>query len=196
MNHRFWRAVVGALSCVLLQAALATSQPTDVFFSEYIEGSSNNKALEIYNGVGGLRNTDTYTQASPTPDADNQCGPGPAPVVEIFEIQVNGLAPPYAGAAVETDDDIVTAVGPDGFTIQTLAKWCLAPIGAVFPRHLDRSGRSPRSGEIPDPRDSITLSGPEYVAWSPSTSPPARRGRSCAGAEDHLKITVLTCCHH
>lgn len=26
--------------------------PTDVFFSEYIEGSSNNKALEIYNGTG------------------------------------------------------------------------------------------------------------------------------------------------
>ncbi len=26
--------------------------PTDLFFSEYIEGSSNNKALEIYNGTG------------------------------------------------------------------------------------------------------------------------------------------------
>src|SRR5687768_1256484 len=25
---------------------------TDLFFSEYIEGSSNNKALEIYNGTG------------------------------------------------------------------------------------------------------------------------------------------------
>ena len=26
--------------------------PTELFFSEYIEGSSNNKALEIYNGTG------------------------------------------------------------------------------------------------------------------------------------------------
>ncbi|MBN1148956.1 MAG: hypothetical protein JXA78_16985, partial [Anaerolineales bacterium] len=26
--------------------------PADLFFSEYIEGSSNNKALEIYNGTG------------------------------------------------------------------------------------------------------------------------------------------------
>src|SRR5690554_4007116 len=26
--------------------------PTDLFFSEYVEGSSNNKALEIYNGTG------------------------------------------------------------------------------------------------------------------------------------------------
>jgi predicted extracellular nuclease len=26
--------------------------PTELFFSEYIEGSSNNKALEIFNGTG------------------------------------------------------------------------------------------------------------------------------------------------
>ena len=30
----------------------AKAQPTELFFSEYIEGSSNNKALEIYNGTG------------------------------------------------------------------------------------------------------------------------------------------------
>jgi uncharacterized protein len=29
----------------------ANAQPTELFFSEYIEGSSNNKALEIYNGT-------------------------------------------------------------------------------------------------------------------------------------------------
>jgi predicted extracellular nuclease len=33
-------------------AGVARGTPTDVFFSEYIEGSSNNKALEIYNGTG------------------------------------------------------------------------------------------------------------------------------------------------
>ncbi len=27
------------------------AEPVDLFFSEYIEGSSNNKALEIYNGT-------------------------------------------------------------------------------------------------------------------------------------------------
>lgn len=39
----------------LLLAALPVSvsaQPTELFFSEYIEGSSNNKAIEIYNGTG------------------------------------------------------------------------------------------------------------------------------------------------
>jgi predicted extracellular nuclease len=39
----------------LLPAAagpVAAATPTELFFSEYIEGSSNNKALEIYNGTG------------------------------------------------------------------------------------------------------------------------------------------------
>ncbi|MFO1515441.1 MAG: lamin tail domain-containing protein [Lysobacterales bacterium] len=29
----------------------AEAAPADLFFSEYVEGSSNNKALEIYNGT-------------------------------------------------------------------------------------------------------------------------------------------------
>ena len=37
-------------------AGVARGTPTDVFFSEYIEGSSNNKALEIYNGTGATVN--------------------------------------------------------------------------------------------------------------------------------------------
>ena len=33
--------------------ALSTAAaPTELFFSEYLEGSGNNKALEIYNGTG------------------------------------------------------------------------------------------------------------------------------------------------
>ena len=34
----------------------AEAAPTELFFSEYIEGSSNNKALEIYNGTGASVN--------------------------------------------------------------------------------------------------------------------------------------------
>lgn len=42
-----------ALVCVFcLYAASATAQPTELFISEYVEGSSNNKAIEIYNGTG------------------------------------------------------------------------------------------------------------------------------------------------
>src|ERR1041384_4153054 len=28
------------------------ARPTELFFSEYVEGSSNNKALELFNGTG------------------------------------------------------------------------------------------------------------------------------------------------
>ncbi|MCA1571800.1 MAG: ExeM/NucH family extracellular endonuclease [Chloroflexi bacterium] len=36
----------------LVAPAPTRAAPTELFFSEYIEGSSNNKALEIYNGTG------------------------------------------------------------------------------------------------------------------------------------------------
>lgn len=37
-----------------------TAGPTDLFFSEYIEGSSDNKALEIFNGTGNEIDLDNY----------------------------------------------------------------------------------------------------------------------------------------
>ena len=47
-------ALALSLGALLPLAAPAATRaaPTDLFFSEYIEGSSNNKALEIYNGTG------------------------------------------------------------------------------------------------------------------------------------------------
>jgi predicted extracellular nuclease len=44
-------AVLGA-AWVMSPRAVQSAAPTELFFSEYIEGSSNNKALEIYNGSG------------------------------------------------------------------------------------------------------------------------------------------------
>ena len=45
--------VVLSLIFSFLPAPLMRTQAaTELFFSEYIEGSSNNKALEIYNGTG------------------------------------------------------------------------------------------------------------------------------------------------
>jgi predicted extracellular nuclease len=43
---------LAAAIVVLGGAGVARGTPTDLFFSEYIEGSSNNKALEIFNGTG------------------------------------------------------------------------------------------------------------------------------------------------
>ncbi|MEW6225218.1 MAG: ExeM/NucH family extracellular endonuclease [Chloroflexota bacterium] len=53
---RRWRVLAASLflvSTVLpVAAAPVAAAPTELFFSEYVEGSSNNKALEIYNGTG------------------------------------------------------------------------------------------------------------------------------------------------
>ncbi len=66
------------------------------------------------NASGGERNTDTYIQAAPTPGAANEC-----PALEVWEIQGAGALSPFASANVSTANNIVTAVGPEGFTMQT-----------------------------------------------------------------------------
>jgi predicted extracellular nuclease len=48
-------AVLGLTAGITVSSAVASSAAaatTDLLFSEYVEGSSNNKALEIYNGTG------------------------------------------------------------------------------------------------------------------------------------------------
>jgi hypothetical protein len=47
-------AVLALLLSSLVAGALPAraATPTELFFSEYVEGSSNNKALEIFNGTG------------------------------------------------------------------------------------------------------------------------------------------------
>jgi predicted extracellular nuclease len=44
--------LVVAVPVVLAPVAASAAAPNDLFFSEYVEGSSNNKALEVYNGTG------------------------------------------------------------------------------------------------------------------------------------------------
>jgi predicted extracellular nuclease len=56
MRRTFSRYALLAAALWASVAATAAAQPTDLFFSEYIEGSSNNKALEIYNGTGAAVN--------------------------------------------------------------------------------------------------------------------------------------------
>jgi predicted extracellular nuclease len=239
------RALFAALALLLstFAAPLAAQTPTDLFISEYIEGSSNNKALEIYNGTAaaidlgaGGYSVQMFFNGSSSPGltinlagvvaagdvfvlahgtavaevlaiadqtnsagwfngddavvlrkggaiidslgqvgfdpgtewgaglastADNTlrrkasaCGgeanasdlfdpatewdgfatnafdglgahacvvipPPPPPTLEVFQIQGAGLASPYSGKTVLTLDNVVTAVGPQGFFIQT-----------------------------------------------------------------------------
>jgi predicted extracellular nuclease len=54
-------AVAAAFVCALFAAGPANAAPTDLFFSEYSEGSSFNKALEIYNGTAAPVNLSGYS---------------------------------------------------------------------------------------------------------------------------------------
>ncbi len=46
---------------IVLAINIANAQKTDLIFSEYIEGSSNNKGLEIYNGTGNTVDLSQYS---------------------------------------------------------------------------------------------------------------------------------------
>lgn len=49
------------LALGLAAAVNAAAQPTDLIISEYVEGSSNNKALEIFNGTGASVDLSQYS---------------------------------------------------------------------------------------------------------------------------------------
>ena len=53
--------LVLVMTMVPLTGLPALATPTELFFSEYIEGSSFNKALEIYNGTGAAVDLSTYS---------------------------------------------------------------------------------------------------------------------------------------
>jgi len=57
----FATVLIVALMSSILPAQYAGAQATDLLFSEYIEGSSFNKAVEIYNGTGAAVDLSTYT---------------------------------------------------------------------------------------------------------------------------------------
>ena len=54
--NTFPRKALSFAFFLLFCTTAATAQPTELFISEYIEGSSNNKAIEIYNGTGAAVN--------------------------------------------------------------------------------------------------------------------------------------------
>ncbi len=71
----------------------------------------------------GVNNADLslrcITPGEANSSATGGCVPPVSATVEIFEIQGSGAASPYDGQAVETLDNVVTAVGPQGFFMQT-----------------------------------------------------------------------------
>ena len=74
-------------------------------------GSSTDSNSRVPDG-GTPFDTTVYTQQAPTPGAHNV-------ISTIAEIQGNGLASPLDGSSVATAGNIVTGVGPEGFTMQS-----------------------------------------------------------------------------
>lgn len=57
-----WNAALGATGYRLdVYTKTGGGNATDLFISEYVEGSSNNKAIEIYNGTGASVNLSSYS---------------------------------------------------------------------------------------------------------------------------------------
>ena len=64
MNKRSFKvfSLITILALMLMAVPMQSvnaATPTELFFSEYIEGSTLNKALEIYNGTGAAVNLGT-----------------------------------------------------------------------------------------------------------------------------------------
>lgn len=84
--------------------------------NEGANNSAEESSQRCPNGEGGGRNTDTYTQAAPTPGAENDCGNGGGgeigmcydPVTHyIHEVQGSGDATPLLGQTVIVEGVVV-----------------------------------------------------------------------------------------
>lgn len=132
------RGVVAMLSlCVGLGAS---AQATDLIISEYIEGSSNNKYIEIYNGTGASVNLANYQlllyangsatiSTTGTPAMTGMLADGATVVYKN-----SGAALAFVGAIVNSavsyngDDAIVQQNLPCGFRGHLRKHWLLIPV--------------------------------------------------------------------
>lgn len=116
--------------------------PTDLFISEYIEGSGNNKAIEIYNPTGSsilLDNYDLviYANGSPTPTATvnfttgtNLASGSTYLVVNLSAVAaLRGLSDQTSGSISFSGDDAV-ALRKSGINIDVIGQIGFDPVTA------------------------------------------------------------------
>ncbi len=98
-------------SSIVLLSLVSNAQCSELFFSEYVEGLGNNKALEIYNPTGNPINLGSYrmiryNNGSLVP-ADNEIQPLPAnanvPAYGVYVIAVNLTDPNGTGQTAPID---------------------------------------------------------------------------------------------
>ncbi len=95
---------------------------TDLYFSEYIEGSSNNKALEIYNPTSSAIDLSTYSverYANGSPSASNTLVlTGMLNAGEVYVIaNTNSTVDPDILAQKDTTHDVCSFNGDDAVTL-------------------------------------------------------------------------------
>ncbi|MFB9238882.1 lamin tail domain-containing protein [Plantactinospora siamensis] len=128
MRPRTLAALVTAAAVTTTAVALApvaaSAAPTDLFISEYVEGSSNNKAIELYNGTGsavdlaaGGYQLRLYFNGGTSPTSIPLTGTVAAN--DVFVFAAASAAPAvlaqadqtYAGSLFNGDDAVVLAKG-------------------------------------------------------------------------------------
>ena len=60
MSTKIKQSVASVLFIGTAALQVAHGQPTELFISEYVEGSSHNKAVEIFNGTGASVDLSSY----------------------------------------------------------------------------------------------------------------------------------------
>ena len=118
-------AALAATAAIVGVAAPANAATSDLFFSEYIEGSSNNKAIEIYNGTGAAVNLAGYSvvqyfngsqSAGLTLPLTGSVAPGDVFVVAhaSSDPAILAQADLTSGSGFFNGDDAIALVGPSG----------------------------------------------------------------------------------
>ncbi|MFZ5870844.1 MAG: lamin tail domain-containing protein, partial [Actinomycetota bacterium] len=135
VRRRWAAAMVGALTMlgVLPAAAPAVAEPAGLFFSEYVEGSSNNKALEIYNGTGATVDLSAYRvqmyfNGSAAPGLTVSLA-GSVAAGDVFVLAHASAAAEVLAAADQTNgagwfngDDAVALVASDGTAVDVVGQ--------------------------------------------------------------------------
>ncbi|SEI83834.1 hypothetical protein SAMN04488127_0586 [Bhargavaea ginsengi] len=132
MNQKRWRRPLnGLLSASLMLSLMVPAIPAtanaetateDLLISEYIEGSSFNKALELYNGTGaevdlGAYSLELYANGSSSPSNSLKLS-GTLPAGETYVLAHNQAVPDILGKADLLNQTVINFNGDDAVVLK------------------------------------------------------------------------------